>query len=510
MGYRPERRDERAGNAMNEPHEVYGVNMAGGSARRIPRGIGIEISALMLAATFLFSASAHGGAQTASPASKQPGASGVTSSDQEIIGTLQLAYRWGYPLLAMATNNTVVYGPTTNAFYNMKSAADDKARSSPGFNAETLYSAGALDLSAEPLVLTIPKLDDRFYVFPVQDAWGNISAVVGTRTEGNNGGSYLISGPGWTGPVPQGMKHFKSHTTIAFIPGRTMVRSPEDAKKVADTIQDHYTLTPLSRWGTGAPNRNRDSLKEPLSLDASKNYNTILINTSINNFFNKLNELLVKNPPYEYDKPVLDRFAKLGIGAGLKFDINKFSPAVRTAIEEFGRTDAPATQKLYREQGMNDYHRKVLCRFGTAYFERYYLLFGGLGGNLTDDAIYITLARDEDGSKLDGAHRYVVRFEPGQLPKARAFWSLTLYDKDFFLAKDMPMNRHVLNNNSGMTMNDDGSLEIYLQADSPGAGKESNWLPTPRDEYFTILRVYWPEEAMLSGGWHEPKVRKVR
>src|SRR5512139_4323366 len=177
-------------------------------------------------------------------------------NDVETIGTLQLAYRWGYPLLAMAMNNQDFYGPTMNAFYNMKTAADDKSQNDRGFNAEVLYSAGALDLSAEPMVLSLPKMGDRFFVFPVQDAWGNIDNVIGTRTEGNDGGNYLISGPGWKGTVPKGMKHFRVHTNVAFLPGRSMVKSPEDAKAFADTVQDHYTLTPLSRWGRGPPNPN--------------------------------------------------------------------------------------------------------------------------------------------------------------------------------------------------------------------------------------------------------------
>ena len=444
----------------------------------------------------------------AAVSAQQPVAS-TTPVDQGLLRNLQLAYRWGYPLLAMVTNNAELYGPITNGFYNMKSAADDKARNSPGYNAETLYSAGALDLTAEPLVLTIPAMDDRFYVFPLQDAWGNIFGVVGTRTEGNKGGNYLICGPGWKGRAPKGMKAFRSQTNIAFVPGRTMVRGPEDAKRVAETIQEQYALTPLSRWGHGAPNRNRDSLKEPLALDASKNYNTVLINMPVNDYFNRLNATLVPNPPYDYDKPVLDVFAKLGIGPGLTFDINAFSPAVRQAMEEFARSDAPATMKLLKEQGMNDRLRRLCCRFGTAYYERYYQTFGGLGGNLMEDAIYIWLSKDAEGSKLDGTGRYVVRFEPGQWPGARAFWSLTLYDKDFFLARDMPLDRHVLNDNSGMKANADGSLEIYLQADSPGPDKESNWLPAPRDEFFTILRVYWPERDMLDGKWHEPPVRRV-
>lgn len=437
------------------------------------------------------------------------GARGAAMTDEEIIQTLQLAYRWGYPLLAMAINNNEIYGSTTNAFYHMKSAADDKSQRDRGFNADTLYSAGALNLSKEPLVLSLPKVGDRYVIFPVQDAWGNVDTVIGTRTEGNDGGDYLITGPGWKGKTPKGMKQVRVHTNIAFVPGRTMVRSPEDAKSFAATVQDHYTFTPLSRWGKGEPNPNRDSIKDPLSPDPAKNYMAILSHTSINDYFNKLNALLIDNPPYGYDKPLLAKLAKLGVGPGLTFDINKFSPAVRSAMQDFGPTDLAATAKMYSEKGQDFHMAQVGGRFGTAYFERYYWVFGGLGGNLLDDAAYFWLTKDVSGAKLNGNNKYVVRFEAAQIPKAKAFWSLTLYDKDFYLAKDMPLNRHVRNSNSGMKLSPDGSLVIYLQADNPGADKEDNWLPTPREEYVTILRVYGPEGGILTGKWNPPPVQKV-
>ncbi|MFM7325756.1 MAG: DUF1254 domain-containing protein [Nodosilinea sp.] len=428
-------------------------------------------------------------------------------NDKETIETLQLAYRWGYPLMAMATNNRETYGSTINAFYNMKTAADDKSQRDKGFNAETLYSAGALDLAKEPVVFSVPKVGDRYIIFPIQDAWGNIDHVIGTRTEGNDGGDYLISGPEWNGTVPKDMKHFRVHTNIAFLPGRTMVKSPEDAKSFAATVQDQFTLTPLSQWGKGTPNLNRDSLKTPLATDPKKNYNALLTATPINDYFNQLNELLVKNPPYHYDRPVLKRFAKLGIGPGLKFDINGFSPTVRSAMEEFGRTDVPATGKIYAEKGQDFRISRMAGQFGTNYFERYYLVFGGLGGNVMEDAAYFWLSKDESDAKLDGTQTYVVRFDAAQIPKTKAFWSLTLYDQDFYLPQGLPLNRHVRNSMSGMRHEADGSLVVYLQPDSPGPDKEANWLPTPRDEYFVILRVYGPEGDILAGKWQPPPVR---
>jgi hypothetical protein len=429
--------------------------------------------------------------------------------DKDILETLQLAYRWGYPLLAMEINNTDFYGPTLNAFYNMKSAADEKSQSGPGFNAETLYSAGALDLRAEPLVFSMPDVGDRFVVFPIQDGWGNIDNVIGTRTTGTKGGNFLISGPDWHGEVPAGMTHYRVQTNVAFVPGRSMVTGPEDAKTFAETVQNNYTLTPLSRWGTGAPNPNRDSISRPLPYDPAKNYNTQLIGMTTNDYFNRLNTLLADNHPYDYDAPVLEKFAPLGIGAGLTFDIAKFSPDVQAAMAAFGRNDPVEAAAKYAKQGVTQEARKLAGRFGANYELRYLLVFGGLGGNVMEDAMYFWLSTDQDGAALTGASSYVVHFEPSQIPKTKAFWSLTLYDKDFYLPKGLKPLRHVLNSNSGMVFGADGALDIFVQTKSPGAEHEVNWLPAPEGAFFLLMRVYWPGEDFLSGAWVQPVPRRL-
>lgn len=174
-------------------------------------------------------------------------------------------------------------------------------------------------------------------------------------------------------------------------------------------------------------------------------------------------------------------------------------------MEEFSRTDVAAA-----ERGMDQHLREILCRFGTDYWARYYSMFGSLGGNVIEDAVYLWLSYDTDGEKLHGDHDYVIHFEAGRLPVTKAFWSLTLYDEDFYIAKDFPLDRHVLNSFSGMALGEDGSLDIYLQADTPGADREHNWLPAPRETYFTLLRIYWPEGDILNGSWVQPDVRRVR
>lgn len=433
----------------------------------------------------------------------------LSNTDQAALQTLKLAYRWGYPLLAMMINNSDFYGPTLNAFYHMKSAADEKSQNGRGFNAETLYSAGALDLRTEPVVFSMPPVGDRFVVFPVQDGWGNIDNVIGTRTVGNDGGNFLISGPGWTGQAPAGMKHFRLATNVGFLPGRNMVKSPEDARAFATTVQNQYTLTPLSRWGNGPPNPNRDSIDSPLPVNPARNYNAQLLAMSINDFFNRLNSLLIDNPPYEYDAPVLKRFAPLGIGPGHRFDIMALSPAVRETIAEFGRTDPIEMGARFAREGQTPHQRAISSRFGTDYVERYRQMFGGLGGNLMQDAMYYWLKEDNIGKVLDGTNSYLIHFDPTQIPQTKAFWSLTLYDKEFMLPRGLAFNRHVLNSSHPLLFNEDGSLDFHVQPTPPSPEREANWLPTPNSEFFIILRVYWPGELHLSDRWIQPVPQRV-
>jgi DNA sulfur modification protein DndE len=306
------------------------------------------------------------------------------------------------------------------------------------------------------------------------------------------------------------MKHFKVQTNIAFLPGRSMVKGLEDAKDYANNVQDKFTITPLSRWGKGSPNPNRDSEKDPLLPDPAKSYSNIIANMSVGEYFNKLNELLKKNPPYDYDKPVLEKFGRLGIGAGLQFDTTRLSAAVKDSMALFIKNDPVESASFFAARGMTPEAAKFTCRFGTNYNERYLQLFGGIGGNLSEDAMYFWLKKDTEGIDLNGVNKYKVHFDAAQIPKTKAFWSLTLYNKDFYFPQNLPMNRHVRNSNSGMVLNPDGSLDVYLQPESPGKKLENNWLPTPKEGYFVIMRIYWPGEDQISGRWKAPLPTKIK
>jgi hypothetical protein len=266
----------------------------------------------------------------------------------------------------------------------------------------------------------------------------------------------------------------------------------------------------LSRWNERKPNPNVDSLVTKLQLGESANYNNMLQKMPISDFFNKLNQLMIDNPPYDYDKPVLERFAKLGIGPGLKFDYNRFSPQVRAVIDAYPRYAVTRGLAEMATGGLLPEQRPLTNRFGTNYDARFSQTIMGIGGQLQEDAVYVFLNTDARGAKLDGNGKYLVRFEPGQLPPVRGFWSFTVYDKGFYLPANIAIDRHVLNNNSPLTFGKDGSVEFYLQPESPGPDKESNWLPTPREQFQVIMRLYWPEQQILDRLWVEPVIQKVQ
>jgi len=152
--------------------------------------------------------------------------------------------------------------------------------------------------------------------------------------------------------------------------------------------------------------------------------------------------------------------------------------------------------------------RKVIGSYGTDYYSRGTVAFFGLGANLKEDAIYPSCFFDKDGNQLNGANKYVLRFDKGRTPPANAFWSLTLYDPQGYFV-DNPINRYTLGDRSKLKVNPDGSVNIYIQKDNPGNDKASNWLPTPDGDFNLIMRVYWPKEEMLNKNWEPSAVIKT-
>jgi hypothetical protein len=376
-------------------------------------------------------------------------------------------------------------------------------------NSDTPYSWLGLDLRAEPIVLTLPPIEkDRYYSVQLTDAYTFNFAYLGSRTTGNDGGSYLIAGPNWKGQKPKGVqKVIRSETELIIVVYRTQLFSPSDIDNVKK-VQAGYRVQTLSEFlGTAAPKAAPviDFIK-PLTAEEQK--------TSLQ-FFNIVNFVLQFCPTVPSEKQLRARFAKIGVGAGKTFDPDKLTPEMKTAIEQ-GRADAWADFAEGVKQ-MNDGSLTSGDLFGTRqsmknnYLNRW-LGTIGIYGNSKQEAMYPIYRVDADGQNLSGANRYTIRFAPGQLPPVNAFWSLTMYNLPESLLVANPINRYLINSPMlpQLHRDADGGLTLLIQNESPGKDQEANWLPAPKGPFAMYMRLYWPKEAALDGQWTAPKLNKAQ
>jgi hypothetical protein len=393
-----------------------------------------------------------------------------------------------------------------NQFVHYRAFVDASDRSVVGFNVDNLYSFAGLDLSKEPVVLSVPDMGDRFWLMQVIDAWNGVPAAPGSRTHGGRAQNFHIAGPDWKGSAPEGIEVLRCPTNLVMIGGRTYCAGAMDYAEV-NRLQDQYKLTPLSAWGTKYVPPTNVPLKQ--GVDGKTLVNEQVMALTPDRFFDNLNRLMVTNPPYPDDAAILKKLAPLGIKSGARFSSAAFGADIKAAIEE-GVADAKKAMAAESKRLGKIVNNWMLTydmgRYGTRYTYRAAWTFGGIGGNLLEDAFYPFTISDADGKQLTGEHRYTLTFKKGEWPPARAFWSLTLYDMDGYLV-DNPLNRYAVGDRSNMKPNADGSLTIYIQSESPGADKEANWLPTPKSGPFKMaMRLYAPLEKVTNGSWMPPAV----
>jgi hypothetical protein len=400
-----------------------------------------------------------------------------------------------------------------NQFDQHREFPDAKNNKIVGMNVDTLYSLAQLDLSKEPIVLVVPPMEGkRWWIMQLLDAWNDVPAAPGSRTHGDKGGAFAITGPNFKSELPPGLEQIRCDTSIATLGGRTYTGGPDDYAAV-HKIQDGYKLIPLSQW-KGANTTYTPPTNVPVKpgVDAKTPIPTQVFQMSAENYFGRLCELLVDNPARPADAPIMARLLRLGIKPGATFKMDAFDNATRKAIEE----GVAEGQKEIREgeskmgEMVNGWQvARDLGRYGTKYAYRATWTFYAVGGNFVEDAFYPLALVDADGKRFDASHQYLLHFTKDQIPPVDAFWSLTLYDKDSFLV-DNPLNRYALGDRSNCKLADDGSLSIYIQSRSPSADKESNWLPAPKEGPFKLaLRLYVPRQQVINGTWKPPAVKRV-
>ncbi|MGD9921992.1 MAG: DUF1254 domain-containing protein [Pseudorhodoplanes sp.] len=393
-------------------------------------------------------------------------------------------------------NNARVYTP------------DDKAIQTP--NSDTPYSYVGADLRAEPLIFTVPAVEkNRYYSLQFIDQYTFNFAYVGSRATGNGAGRFLLAGPKWKGTVPKGIKQvIRSETEFAFVLYRTQLFNPADIENVK-TIQAGYKVQTLSDFlGRPAPSAPPAvTFIKPLTPEQQR--------SSVETF-NVMNFVLGFCPSNKAEVALMQRFAKIGVGAGKTIDVAALSPDMKKALED-GIADAWAAFKTFKETELDTGKRTSADGFGTRAFlhgdtmARMASAALGIYGNSKQEAIYPAYFVDADKKPLDGANRYTLRFAPGQLPPVNAFWSLTMYELPQSLLYANPINRYLINSAMlpGLKRDADGGITLYVQNESPGKDREANWLPAPRGPFLPIMRLYWPKPAALDGKWKAPPLNRV-
>jgi hypothetical protein len=440
-----------------------------------------------------------------------------TITEQEAQSIAADAYIYFYPLVTMDVTRKQLtnvepgkgVGAPMNTLFSFPAFPTADMRQVVRPNFDTLYTVGYLDLTKEPMVVSVPDTNGRYYLLPMLDMWTDVFASPGWRTTGTQAGNFLVASRGWSGAVPAGFSQIEAPTPYVWIVGRTKTDGPPDYDAV-HKIQAGYKITPLSEWGK--PPKAIEVKIDP-SIDMKTPPKIQVDTMKGGDYFAYAAELLKLQPPHLTDEPIIAQMKRIGIEPGKSFDISKVDPVVRQALEaapEAGRQlmawKAPTLARVANYWSMNT---DTMGVYGNYYLKRAIIAQLGLGANLPEDAIYPLNLADETGKPLDGANKYTIHFDKGATPPVNAFWSLTLYDSDGFQVANS-LNRFAVSSWMPFKYNPDGSLDLYFQNESPGADKEVNWLPAPKGAFNLTMRLYGPKSDALTGKWDPPPITKTK
>jgi hypothetical protein len=470
----------------------------------------LALSLVTVLAAFTFSCN--------TPVTKQASPSQSELPSDSIVAFVEQAYIFGYPMVLMDATRLVstnfpapVPGKSfapVNQFGHFETFPDADFKDVVKPNCDTYYSIAWLDLKQEPLVLSVPDTKGRYYLLPMLDAYTNIFASPGKRTTGTSAGNFLITGPAFAETIPAGMTEIKAPTNMVWILGRTQTNSKQDGATVVRSIQQGYHLTPLSKWGSAYTPE-----KHVVDTTISKTPPPVAVEQmDIEVFINRLNQLMTANPPAAADSGLLKKLEAVGVGAGKQFSITNFDSETQAKIRSIPGSvhqklrDA-ASKMGTQENGWNVV-RTGMGSYGNNYVGRALVALIGLGANLNADASYPNCLVDENGQKLNGSRKYVIHFDKGQTPPVNAFWSVTMYGPDDLLVAN-PIKRYAIGDRDKLKYNKDGSLDIFIQHESPGKDIESNWLPSGKEGFSLTMRLYWPKEEFVNGSWKLPAVKVI-
>ena len=449
--------------------------------------------------------------------------SGLTPAEAQKIGVD--AYIYGYSLITSdvtgaAFINVKAPDPRTfqaplNQFVSLPKypPADYHGVTAP--NADTLYSGAFIDVSKEPIILSYPDMHGRYFLFPIYSEWTNVISAPGKRTLGTGPQTIAITGPTWQGTLPQGItQQVKSPTGSVFIIARVYAEATAEDYAAVNALQKQFNLVPLSSYGKPYnPPAGTIDPKAPSVKDIVRN---LIGAMDTQTYFSALAKSMAVNPPaLPEDAPILAEMAKIGLVPGKPFDLSKLAPDVQKALADVGKT-AYARIAGEQKKGGKTVNGWLVTTgtgaYGTNYLWRAGVSAYGWGANLTRDAVYPSTKADADGAKLVGTNTYAVHFAKGEMPPVNGFWSITMYDSEYYFYPN-PLNKLTVSLRDHPTFNADGSLDLYFSHKKPANAPQANWLPAPAGQFILMMRMYWPKEtppSILDGTWKPPGVELGR
>jgi hypothetical protein len=414
---------------------------------------------------------------------------------------------YGFPLVMMSVTKDVLtaaprsgeYSAPINQFFRIRSFVNPDFKGVVRISENSLWSTAFVDLDREPFVFSHGGTDGRYMVAQIMNMWTDDFASIGSRTTGTGPASFLITGPEWHGASPPDVTEtYRCSTRFAWILVQLAAGSEEEFPQVHE-LQDQLQLTPLSSWGK--PYEPPDNVPVDPTVDTTAwAFDQVRLMDG-EAFFGRLASAMKDNPPYPADRPMLKKLAKLGIQPGADLDRSKLDPATAKGLTRAARWVWGSLQSApYTMKTVNGWLLPLnLGRFGTDYKTRAFVAFVGLGALWSDDCVYPSAFVDGDGKALDGAGEYRLHFGSGGLfPSRSGVWSISAYRENFYVRNSI--GRYGITSAMPLRYNADGSLDVYIQARSPGPDRETNWLPCPPSGLFNLtVRVYEPEHTILDG-----------
>jgi hypothetical protein len=429
------------------------------------------------------------------------------------------AYIWGYPMVvgqksrdAMTKGGDAPVTPeqfkkTGNLFAPVNQVANAWSMLGPAFeavqsaNSDTQYSVTWFDSSKEPYVLHLPDAKGRFYTFQFIDAWTNNFHYASTRTMGSQEQAYALVAPGWKGKLPEKVIRVDTPTPTGFIVGRWFVASEKDVAAV-NKLQKQVTMTPLGSYG-------KSYTPTKVKVVPAKKYTGDLA------FFEQLGDTLVINGAPASDDGILGLIKNIGLSTDHGFDPSGLSDGEKKQLAQAIKDGEAMIAAKSADMGkdVNGWQLSPVLDeyFGTSYLFRAAIGYQAMFVNTPIEAYYPGAFKDAAGKVLDGSTgKYTITFPKGKTPPVGAFWSVTMYDAKKRLMVENPINRYKIGSADKLKVDADGSTTLYIQAESPGKDKESNWLPAPKEPFYMLMRMYLPKIEVLNGQYEIPGVLKAK